>query len=472
MSSSALTSDLRSSSSSSQNDAEVLVRVENVSKIFCRDFKKSLLYGLQDSTKDLLSWGKQSTGHGRQESGISKRRKHPVDTSFSSPDSSSPTSDVRPLTSGHRALRQSEFYAVNNVSFELRRGECLGLIGRNGAGKTTLLKMLNGLIKPDAGRIEMRGRVGALIALGAGFNPILSGRENIYVNGSILGLSKAEIDAKIDDIIDFAEIGDFIDAPVQTYSSGMQVRLGFAVATAMEPDVLILDEVLAVGDTAFKVKCFKRISDLKRQCATIFVSHEALQVAKICSKATWLEHGMQLQTSYDVQGLLSEYEQKISAAEIERPQGSSLQAKETSKITIDSTEVTPYTPFRFDTRASHSICIHLPPLEVRHGVEKCELRLSILDAAQNPVTAIRCKHSEANHLISTEQLREKSVTVINASPLPITDGVYYLRISVMPESEWQNSVFFQETAAKLTTYGRGREWCNTIIFADCNTTKE
>ena len=472
MSSSALTSDLRSSSSSSQIDAEILVRVENVSKIFCRDFKKSLLYGLQDSTKDLLSWGKQSTGHRRQESEISKRRKHPVDTSVSSPDSSSPTSDVRLLTSGLRALRPSEFYAVNNVSFELRRGECLGLIGRNGAGKTTLLKMLNGLIKPDAGRIEMRGRVGALIALGAGFNPILTGRENIYVNGSILGLSQTEIDAKLDDIIDFAEIGDLIDAPIQSYSSGMQVRLGFAVATAMEPDVLILDEVLAVGDTAFKVKCFKRISDLKRQCATIFVSHEALQVAKICSKATWFEHGRQLQTSCDVQGLLSEYEQKINAIDLERTQGSSLQAKQTSRITIDSIEVTPHTPFRFDTRASHSICIHLPPLEVRHGVEKCELRLSILDAAQNPVAAVRCEYSEANHLIPTEQLREKSVTVIKASPLPITDGVHYLRMSIVPQDDDAERIFFLETAAQIVAYGRGREWCRTLMFANYSTVKD
>ena len=122
---------------------------------------------------------------------------------------------------------------MNDVSFELKRGECLGLIGRNGAGKTTLLKMLNGLIKPDHGRIEMRGRVGALIALGAGFNPILTGRENIYVNGAVLGLTKREIDEKIEDIIDFAEIREFIDSPVQSYSSGMQVRLGFAVATAL-----------------------------------------------------------------------------------------------------------------------------------------------------------------------------------------------------------------------------------------------
>ena len=154
-------------------------------------------------------------------------------------------------------LRPDEFWAVQNVSFELNRGDCLGLIGRNGAGKSTLLKMLNGLLKPDTGRIEMHGRIGALIELGTGFNPILSGRENIYINGSLLGFTKAEIDQKFDAIVDFAEIGEFIDMPVQNYSSGMKVRLGFSVAAQMEPDVLLVDEVLAVGDMNFKLKCIQ-----------------------------------------------------------------------------------------------------------------------------------------------------------------------------------------------------------------------
>ena len=203
---------------------DVLVRVEGVSKRFCRDLKRSLWYGVQDASRDLL---------GRD--------------------------------SSEQPLRPDEFWAVNDVSFEVKHGECLGLIGRNGAGKTTLLKMLNGLIKPDRGRIEMRGRVGALIALGAGFNPILSGRENIYVNGSVLGLSRKEIDAKYDEIVDFADIGEFINAPVQSYSSGMQVRLGFAVAVAVQPQILLLDEVLAVGDVSFQAKCFNTLANFRRK---------------------------------------------------------------------------------------------------------------------------------------------------------------------------------------------------------------
>jgi len=258
---------------------EVLVKVEGVSKKFCRSLKKSLWYGVQDIAHELNPFAMQKSEVRSQKSAS--------------------TSDLRPLISGNdlcpptydSSLRKDEFYAVHNVSFELRRGECLGLIGRNGAGKTTLLKMLNGLIKPDAGRIIMRGRIGALIALGAGFNPILTGRENIYVNASVLGLTKKEIDAKMEDIIDFADIREFIDSPVQSYSSGMQVRLGFAVATAMEPDVLILDEVLAVGDANFRTKCFVRISSLLQNAAVIFVSHSEEQLSRICTSGLLLEHG-------------------------------------------------------------------------------------------------------------------------------------------------------------------------------------
>ncbi|WP_309740259.1 MULTISPECIES: ABC transporter ATP-binding protein [unclassified Chamaesiphon] len=235
---------------SQSENKEVLIRVENVSKKFCRSLKKSLWYGIKDI-------GLELTG-----------RKY------------------------EHELRADEFWSVKDISFELRRGECLGLIGRNGAGKTTLLRMLNGLIKPDRGSIEINGQVGGLIALGAGFNPILTGRENIYVNGSILGLSKAEIDAKFEEIIEFAELGEFIDAPVQTYSSGMSVRLGFAVAVVLiKPDVLLLDEVLAVGDMGFVLKCFRKIDLLIPNCAVIFVSHSMPQVSRIATDIALLEKG-------------------------------------------------------------------------------------------------------------------------------------------------------------------------------------
>ena len=220
------------------------------------------------------------------------------------------TSHVTPAAAARdEDLREGEFYAVRDVSFELRRGECLGLIGHNGAGKTTLLKMLNGLIKPDRGRIEMNGRVGALIALGAGFNPILTGRENIYINGSVLGLTKKEINDKIDEVIDFAEIGEFIDMPVQNYSSGMQVRLGFAAAAIMmKPDVLILDEVLAVGDMSFMMKCINAVNKIARDSAVIFVSHNMRFVSMICDRALLLQNGKVLFSSSAAQTIGKYYE--------------------------------------------------------------------------------------------------------------------------------------------------------------------
>jgi lipopolysaccharide transport system ATP-binding protein len=205
---------------------------------------------------------------------------------------------VKDLASGlsgnrnDRELRPKEFWAVKDISFELRRGECLGLIGHNGAGKSTLLKILNGLINPDAGKVTIKGRVGALIELGAGFNPILSGRENIYNNGAILGFTRKEIDAKVEEIIDFAEIREFIDMPVQNYSSGMKVRLGFAVAAQMEPDVLIIDEVLAVGDMGFVVKCFKQIDSILPNTAIVFVSHSMPMVSRICNQILLMDNGV------------------------------------------------------------------------------------------------------------------------------------------------------------------------------------
>ena len=247
--------------------SDTLIKVDGVSKKFSRSLKKSLWYGLQDLGNELR--GRRHGGNGR--------------------------------------LRPEEFWAVEDVSFELKRGECLGLIGRNGAGKTTLLRMLNGLVKPDQGRIAMRGRVGALIALGAGFNPILTGRENIYVNASVLGLSKREIDQKFEEIVDFAEIGEFIDAPVQNYSSGMRVRLGFSVATALRPDILLLDEVLAVGDAAFRTKCFNRIQDIMNQCAVIFVSHNMPHITRICDQILLLDHGKSLAQGNDLGSIIALY---------------------------------------------------------------------------------------------------------------------------------------------------------------------
>ncbi len=223
-----------------------VVEVRDVSKKYCRNLKRSLRYGLYDlwyeSTARHRDWRSQ--------------------------------------------LRPGEFFAVNQANFDVRPGECIALLGPNGAGKSTLLKMIAGLFKPDTGSITIRGRLSALIELGTGFNTILSGRENVYVNGAILGLSRRAIDDKFDEIVDFAEIGHVIDDPVRTYSSGMRLRLGFAVATHLDPQVLLCDEVLAVGDVGFRMKCFNHILNLtERGMALIIVSHAVGQLNRVSTRS-------------------------------------------------------------------------------------------------------------------------------------------------------------------------------------------
>ncbi|HAR72165.1 MAG TPA: ABC transporter ATP-binding protein [Flavobacteriaceae bacterium] len=253
-------------------EKEILVEVQNVSKKFSLDLKTSLKYGATDIIRS--SFGLKSS----------------------------------------KELRKGEFWAVQDISFKLRRGECIGLIGHNGAGKSTLLKVLNGLYTPDKGQIVMRGKIGALIELGAGFNPILTGRENIYNNAAILGFTKEEVNQKIQSIIDFSEIEKFIDMPVQNYSSGMKVRLGFAVAAHLEPDVLIIDEVLAVGDLGFILKCFKKIDELLPNTAIIFVSHSMPMVSRICNEIILMDHGVAEYQGNDIGKGVQLYYNKFSTS--------------------------------------------------------------------------------------------------------------------------------------------------------------
>jgi len=185
-----------------------------------------------------------------------------------------------------------EFWALRDVSFDVRRGETVGIIGRNGAGKSTLLQILCGTLHPNGGTVEISGRVAALLELGSGFNPEFSGRENVYLYAGILGLSQQEVDAKFDDIAAFADIGDFIDQPIKTYSSGMVVRLAFAVAACVNPDILVVDEALAVGDIRFQAKCFRRLEQLIDQgTSVLFVSHSIEEVTRHCDRAILIENG-------------------------------------------------------------------------------------------------------------------------------------------------------------------------------------
>ena len=195
------------------------------------------------------------------------------------------------LLQGRRA-EYREFWALDGIDLDVQRGEALGIIGRNGAGKSTLLKVISRILRPTAGQVWVRGSVAPLIELGAGFHPELTGRENVYLNGALLGFSQAEMEARFDRVVEFAELWDFIDAPLRTYSSGMITRLGFAVASEANPDILIIDEVLSVGDEAFQQKCLDRMHEFRARDTTIlFVSHALESVKRLCERAVWIEHG-------------------------------------------------------------------------------------------------------------------------------------------------------------------------------------
>lgn len=240
--------------------SDLLISAENISKKFCRTLKRSLAYGLWDVLSSFNPF-QVSSADGQYSDGQ------------------------------QQTLRKGEFWSLQEVSFEVRRGECLGLIGHNGAGKSTLLKLLNGLLRPDSGRIRMYGQVGAMIELGAGLNPLLTGRENIYNQGMLLGFKKTELNRRFDEIVQFAEVEDSLDTPLQNYSSGMKTRLGFSVFAHLEPDVLLIDEVLAVGDAGFRMKSLNKMAEIIPRCAVIFVTHSMPQVFRVCSHLHLLNQG-------------------------------------------------------------------------------------------------------------------------------------------------------------------------------------
>lgn len=236
-------------------NTDSILTVENLSKKFSTSFRRSLWYGVLDIAKDLNPYRPQAENQ-----------------------------------NGH--LRKTEFWGLHNISFNLHRGESLAIIGDNGAGKSTLLKLLNGLIKPDSGQVRIRGQVGALIELGIGLDPVLSGRENIYVRAALLGLSRRQVDPLIEPIIDFTGLGDAIYTPVQFYSSGMTARLAYAVAAHLNPDILLVDEVLAVGDLDFQRKCLKHMqSYLSAGGSIVLVSHVPYHIQAVCQRGLLLERG-------------------------------------------------------------------------------------------------------------------------------------------------------------------------------------
>lgn len=210
-----------------------------------------------------------------------------------------------------RDLRRDEFWALKHISFKVKKGDVIGIIGHNGAGKSTLLKVISGIMKPTEGIVETNGNIVPMLELGSGFDMELTGRENIFLNGAILGYSEAFLKDKCQEIIDFSELGSFIEAPIRTYSSGMLARLAFSVACVVEPEILIVDEILSVGDADFQEKSRRRMMELMTGGTTVFfVSHDLDQIKEMCNKVLWLEHG-EMQAFGEMQQICDKYEEKV-----------------------------------------------------------------------------------------------------------------------------------------------------------------
>jgi lipopolysaccharide transport system ATP-binding protein len=400
---------------------KALVKVENLSKKFCRSLKRSLWYGVQDVTAELFKRARSDD-----------------------------------------ELRKNEFWALENISLELERGDCLGLIGPNGAGKSTLLKVLNGLVKPDKGRITMRGRVGALIELGAGFNPILTARENIYVNGSLLGFSKKEIDLKLDSIIDFSEIEKFVDTPVQNFSSGMKVRLGFAVAAQMEPDVLLIDEVLAVGDIDFSFKCINRINEMAEDCAVIVVSHSMPMIARLCTHAMSLKHGLISYSGSSVHKAISEYFHTVNLA---------VQSYEISRfLRLNELKVngTPIVDVQkgADIQYAKGLDIALT-FDVIQPTPKCFVNLVFMDMESKPVAQCLSKFSDVTIVSGGKSLFVRG----QIESLLLNPGRYFLHLALVEHSGKGNlgEIIYQNRfLTSISVSGKFMSFAPVQLLADWN----
>ena len=363
---------------------EPILKVEGVSKKYCRSIKHTMLYGSTDLGKSFFGLNQNSS-----------------------------------------KLRSGEFWAVDNISFELRRGDTIGIIGSNGSGKSTLLKMLNGIFMPDKGRIEINGRVGALIEVGAGFHPLLTGKENVYVNGSILGMSKEEIDSKFEKIITFADIGEFVNAPVKHYSSGMYVRLGFSIAVHAEPDILLVDEVLAVGDEEFKRKCITKLNELRNiGKAIILVSHSMELIQGYSSHTMWMDEGIIKETGRPTD-IIGKYLKHV----ITLRQGAD--KMQNSRGTGDAT----FLRVRLQNSAGDDVD------RVNSGDEVIiTAKIKFIKSVENPVFGLLLKNSEGTWVYGTNTMwhqmkfgtfRSGDVTYITFKQrMNVVANVYYIDLAV------------------------------------------
>lgn len=335
-----------------------------------------------------------------------------------------------------------EFLALDQINLEVERGEIVGAIGRNGAGKSTLLRLIGGVGLPDSGRISVLGKIGALLELGAGFHPELTGRENIYINGVISGLTRAGVARRFDDIVAFSELEDSIDNPLRTYSSGMQLRLAFSISVHTEPDILLIDEVLAVGDLAFQRKCLERINYFRRQgCAILIVSHDIKQVEAVCDRVIWLQGG-RIAAFGDPRGVAEQYERAMFLETEKRH--AALQSNRAG-----GKEESLHEQSRQGTREMEIVDVQLqdknglPVTEVKRGdaltvVIGCTAR----KATRSAIFSLAISDANGEIFLDTNtadldmpDIEQNGVARVNIDRIDLQDGEYFIDLGIY-EKDW------------------------------------
>ncbi|QEG21513.1 ABC transporter ATP-binding protein [Mariniblastus fucicola] len=375
------------------DNSNLILDVNDVSKVFCRNLKRAMRYGLHDLGKELIGRG-ADRAEGK--------------------------------------LRPGEFYSVRNASFKIEPGECVALIGPNGAGKSTMLKMINGLIKPDKGEIKIRGKIGALIELGTGFNPILSGRENIYINAAVLGMTKRDVDEVFDEIVDFAELHHVIDAPVKTYSSGMRIRLGFSVAANLRPQLLLIDEVLAVGDVGFRMKCFKHLRTLVASgVSIILVTHAVGMLQRVATRAVVFNRGRIVHDG-DLDAGCAVYEEILGASErvrTERLQKESRDA-EIAEVTVLDSKGNENTEFQ--TGDSLAVRIRLKSKKL---IKNARVIVALNSPSVGVVASMSTAYQEVRFDVDPQLHPDGRVITLAFKDLQLLLGAYHFNISLFgPET--------------------------------------
>jgi ABC-type polysaccharide/polyol phosphate transport system ATPase subunit len=367
--------------------------------------------------------------------------------------------------SGKAIEERPLFKALDDISFSIEQGEVVGIIGHNGAGKSTLLKMLAKISTPTRGSVKVNGRIAPLIEVGAGFVPDFTGRENVYLNGAILGMSKREIDRKFDEIVDFAEMTEFIDTPVKRYSSGMQVKLAFAVATSIESEILIVDEVLAVGDLAFQRKCFDRMEHLiKRECRTVLlVSHNIRQVERLCARVILLKHGI-VQLDGDPATVCRQYYQDNDDIILQAGKKASQYRQETS----GDLEISDFQLQDLDGNAITSLD-HAKPVIISFAVTNHKVLIKPKFGVGVHTTDLLYLATETSELaLGNYDLPPGTHTIKCTIPsLLLLPGVYSFRLGI-DEGDIRRNVYYQENIFHFKVSGQNQANNRALGFFPLN----